>query len=300
MEKKWDPLDTILNANSKALSATEYLNSAKNTDSVISVDTDKVIRWEFKDRPENELGDIDALADTFKTVGQQQPCIMRKSKKHPGKYELIVGERRWKAAEKAKLPLKAIVKDFDDKTAALVQAIENEKRKDISEFSKGMSYANKIDNGILTQKDLIDILHISKQQISRLLSYSKIPEALRLAIGDFRKVSSRTAYELSRLSKKSEQHLNILIEMADHIRDGTYGAKKVQQELERRLEKNENILNENRSITDDDGRALFTWKINTGIPSIHFSKDVANIIMSDLQLNEIIDEIKECIMKRVK
>lgn len=268
---------------------------------IIEVDVSDIIRWKFKDRPENELGNIDELAETFKSVGQQQPCILRVSKEYPEKYELIVGERRWRAAEKAGLKLKAVVQDINDNTAALIQAIENEKRSDISDFAKGMSYADKIENGLLTQKDLIDILHISKQQVSRLLSYKRIPESLFNAIDDFRKVSARTANELARLASKGEDYLQILIEIADRIRDGKYGYESIIREVDKRLSKKESILSTNKKIIGIDGRHLFTWRLdNNGSPSIHFPRDFMNLISRNIiSFDDLTQDIKECISKKI-
>ena len=126
MIKKWeDPIDRLLRADGKARTIKDHFDEIErfDRDSVLSIDVDKIIRWKYKDRPENELGDIDDLAETFKSVGQQQPCIVRKLHGTAGKYELLVGERRWKAAEKAGLQLKCIIKEIDDKTATLIQVL---------------------------------------------------------------------------------------------------------------------------------------------------------------------------------
>ena len=318
MVKKWlDPLDRLLEADEKSRSVKDYLqnpnpsNDNKNSLSrespsanetvVIDIDVKKIVRWKYKDRPENELGNIDELAETFRTVGQQQPCILRVSQEIPGKYELIVGERRWKAAEKAGLKLKAIVQSFDDKTAALIQAVENEKRSDISEFAKGMSYADKIENNLITQKDLTDILSISKQQVTRLLSYKKIPELLFNTIEDFRKVSARTAYELARLASKSEEHLQALISMAEHIRDGKYGQKRIEKELEKALSSKTEVIQSNKKIIGVDGRHLFTWRLdNNSAPSIHFPKDITSLLnKNSIDFDELTLEFKECIERKI-
>ena len=226
---------------------------------------------------------------------------MRVSQEIPGKYELIVGERRWKAAEKAGLKLKAIVQSFDDKTAALIQAVENEKRSDISEFAKGMSYADKIENNLITQKDLTDILSISKQQVTRLLSYKKIPELLFNTIEDFRKVSARTAYELARLASKSEEHLQALISMAEHIRDGKYGQKRIEKELEKALSSKTEVIQSNKKIIGVDGRHLFTWRLdNNSAPSIHFPKDITSLLnKNSIDFDELTLEFKECIERKI-
>lgn len=272
-----------------------------NSVSIKEIDTKNIIRWKYKDRPENELGNIQELADTFKLVGQQQPCILRSSKEFPGKYELIVGERRWRSAEIAGLKLKAVIEEMDDKKAALIQAIENEKRTDLSEYAKGMSFANKINQGLITQRDIIEILGITKQQVTRLLSYSKIPKKLFDAIEDFRKVSSRTAYELCRLSNKSEMYLSALIEMSEDIRSGEFGQKKIEKELEKKLTKKNSILITNKKITSNDGRHIFTWRLdNNETPSIHFPKDIIKLLHENIiNFDELTMEFKECITRKL-
>jgi ParB family chromosome partitioning protein len=315
MKKKWaDPLDRLLEADEKARTVTDYLKSAiienpsKNGnetiskfDKIVEIETNNIIRWEFKDRPENELGDILELAETFKSIGQQQPCILRYSSKEPGKYELIVGERRWRAAEAAKLKLKAIIHNLDDNTASLIQAVENEKRTDISEFAKGMSYSDKIEKGLLSQKDLTNILNISKQQVTRLLSYKKIPSLLFETIKDFRKVSSRTAYEISRLANKSEENLAFLIEMSEKIRDGKYGAATIEKELHKRLKNKEMVLASKKKIKGTDGRHLFTWRLdNNSSPSMHFPQDILDLIYENIiNFEELTEEFKKCIEKKL-
>src|SRR4051812_20437328 len=70
------------------------------------VDPDNIVNWKYSDRPEFELGNIEALANEFTTIGQQQPCIVRPIEHKDNFYELLVGERRWRAAKEAKIKLK--------------------------------------------------------------------------------------------------------------------------------------------------------------------------------------------------
>ena len=91
---------------------------------------------------------------------------------------------------------------------------------------------NEIEKGILAQKDLIDILGISKQQVSRLLSFRRIPTNLTEAIGDLRKISARTSEELCRLSSKGSKYLNVLIDIAPDIATCKYGHKSLKKEID--------------------------------------------------------------------
>jgi len=276
------------------------VDANKSSGIILDIDTNDIIRWKYKDRPENELGDIDELAETFKSVGQQQPCILRVSKEHQGKYELIIGERRWRAAEKAGLKLKAVVQDINDKTAALIQAIENEKRSDISEFAKGMSYSDKIEKGLLIQKDLTEILHISKQQVSRLLSFKKIPAPLFSALNDLSKISARTAEELVRLASKGNDYLNALIDLAPKISTGKFGGNSILKEVTNRINQIKSKPT-NQKVLSKDGRHLFTWRLdNNSAPSIHFPKDIIQLLNTDtIKFDELTQEFKECIAKKL-
>lgn len=286
----------------KPLNHIANLEKQQTTFALKEVDPKTIRRWSEKDRPENELGNIQDLAKSFKQVGQQVPCIVRPIiNDNLYKYELIAGECRWKAADLAKLPLKVIVQDMDDHKAALIQAVENEKRTDLSEYAKGMSYANKIEKGILAQKDLIDILGISKQQVSRLLSFRRIPANLTEAIGDLRKISARTSEELCRLSSKGFKYLNILIDIAPDIATGKYGHKSLKKEIDKRLNNTTQQKTTNNKVIDADGRHLFTWRLdNNATPSIHFPKDILKL-MSDgvLDKEQFTEELKGWISKRL-
>tara|TARA_R110002167_G_scaffold93474_7_gene250506 strand:- start:16536 stop:17474 length:939 start_codon:yes stop_codon:yes gene_type:complete len=273
----------------------------KSTEFVIhEIDTNKISRWKYKDRPLTELGDIQALADELKQIGQQQPCIVRPLSSD--KYELIVGERRWLAAQHAGLKLKAVIKAIDDNTSALIQAAENESRLDLTDFSKGMSLARLIENKIITQKDLQEKLGKSKQQVSRLLSFSRINKEVFESINDFSKVSARTAYEISRLSNKGDDYVSALIKISIKISSGKFGASKIIAEIDKMLSSENVNPSKGKKIYDPEGRHLFTWRTdNNSMPSVHFPADIAKLIHdSKIDLDQLNDGIKNEIYKQLR
>ena len=295
--RSWD-----LGGDHSTLPSTENSNHEPQ---ITKMSTDLIIRWDLKDRPSNEMGDIESLAKSFKDVGQQQPCIVRPSKEFSGKYELIAGERRFEAAKIANLNLQVVIKDLSDNEAALIQAVENEKRDSLSDYARGMSYADKIEKGIITQNDLTKILGISKQQVSRLLSFSKIPEPIFKAIEDFRLVSSKTAQEIVRLSKKGESYIELLIEISPKIKTGKYGYESINKYVQNklkvargRLEKQTDL---NTKIVNNDGRHLFTWRLdNNSVPSIHFPRDIIKLSEDGkLNLDDLTEEIKKWLSERL-
>lgn len=243
----------------------------------IEINPSDIVKWAYKDRPENELGDLEEFAQTLKTIGQLQPGIVRPSKIPDKKYELIVGERRWLACKIAGIPFQAKVVEYSDSLAGLAQAIENEKRKDLSDYAKGMSYANKIKAGIFTQSDLIERLGKSKQDVSRLLAYKDIPSELVEAIGDMRKVSPYTAELLKSLCRKHPENTALLIKFAESIAKGV-GVSSVNNYI-KKAKLNSIEFENNEKVFSTDGRHLFTWrKDGNGQRSISFPKDIRELI----------------------
>lgn len=98
-----------------------------------------------------------------------------------------------------------------------------------------MSYANKISEGILTVKDLQESLAISKLDISRLLSFSRMDKDICNSIKDFTNVSSRTAAEVNRMANKGEKYKDIIISLSDKISKGSIGARSLERMIENRL-----------------------------------------------------------------
>lgn len=274
-------------------------SSTSSPTQVIELEPSCIIRWEHKDRPSNELGDIEDLAKSMKEIGQQQPCIVRKLTNSQNKFELIVGERRWRASQLIGTKLKVLVHSLDNKTASLVQVVENEHRKGLSDYAKGMSYANKIELGYITQTELSYLLGVSKQQITKLLSFKKIPQPLLDSIKDFRKVSARTAYELVRISKKSDQHLQALISLADKIREGIYGHNSIIREVALFLDNNPKVSNSNKKVVSYNGKHIFTWRLNSSsVPSIHFPQDVIQALKkNDADLSDFTKVLLEYIKR---
>lgn len=210
-----------------------------NKDKITKINPKDIIKWEYKDRLENEMGDIDDLVNSIKNNQQQVPCIVRPKE---NKYELIAGERRWIACTKLDVDMLCIVKDINDMEASIIQALENEKREGLSDYAKGMSYADKISKGILVTQDIVFNLGISKLDVSRLLAFSKIDSDVSEKVKDFSKVSSRTAAEINRMTNKGDAHKEIILSLADKIRDGKIGSTSLAKYIESKLKPKEEPL----------------------------------------------------------
>lgn len=248
MSKKWaDPIDKLLAADQKAKSlnksALDLVNakSIGQVDKIVTLDPIQISLWKYKDRPANELGDLNLLAKKLVEIGQQQPCIVRPHKEKKGKFELIAGERRWRASKIANINLKVIIKDLDDHEASLVQEEENYSTP-LSDYARGMHYSRIMEDNIITFTQLTEKLGISKQKLSRLLSFSQIPSDVVSAIGDMSRISAGTAEKIKQLCNKGIEYKERIIWLSDKIREKELGHEKLNLLVERHLnnEKNNN------------------------------------------------------------
>ena len=107
---------------------------------------------------------LQELSDSIKVHGVIQPLVLRKV---GNKYEIIAGERRYKASCMAGLKkVPAIVREMTDNESAEVALIENVQRKNLSSIEEAQSYRNLLDRGYLTQEELAQKLGVSQSTIA--------------------------------------------------------------------------------------------------------------------------------------
>lgn len=276
-------LDTM-NAYSKAFTKEfmPHLTSKNETvlNQLISLDPNDCILWRFSDRPSDELGDIDSLARSLKEHGQQEPILVRENQqKTQHAYEIIFGNRRWRAAQIAKVPLIAICKVLSDQQAALFQKEENENRKELSDYARAMSYRSQIDGGVFkNESELSKTLGISKQALNDLMAYLRVPEELRESISNYKSLSKKMVTKLAALSKDSDI-LDVLLHLAPKISDNSVTTstidKHIQSFLSPGLKKNRVSAQLTYEKKDDRGRVVFKTKHHdNGDVSVHLNRGI--------------------------
>ncbi|WP_158972367.1 plasmid partitioning protein RepB [Chachezhania sediminis] len=127
--------------------------------------------------------DLDALVDSIRDYGQQVPVLLRFSPNYEGRYEVVYGRRRVQALKRLKQPVKAMIRDLQDRELIIAQGQENAARKDLS-FIEKANFARQMVALGFERKVVCDALHIDKTVISRMLKVTEdLPESLIRAIG---------------------------------------------------------------------------------------------------------------------
>lgn len=192
---------------------------------------EKIRLWQFADRPENEMGDMDDLADSIKMHGQQVPALVRR--KGDG-FELIFGNRRWRACSQLKIDLLCrIVPNLDDKTAAALQTLENLDRQDLSDYARALSFKKMLENKVFdTELQLSENLRIPRATVNDILSYTRLPHDVAIQLKDIHKISRRLVVKLTSIAKNSNNAI-YLFDLIQKINSGEVTSTNIDSAFEK-------------------------------------------------------------------
>ena len=126
------------------------------------------------------MAELDELAESIKANGILQPILVRPLTKGGSTFEIIAGERRWRASQIAKIhEVPVIVRDFDDETALGVAMIENLQRSDLNLIEEAEGYRALMHNFQYTQEKLSSQLGKSRSHIANVLRILSLPKYVR-------------------------------------------------------------------------------------------------------------------------
>lgn len=146
----------------------------------------KMVPIEFvrpgKYQPRHRVNDeeMQGLAQSVAEKGILQPIVVRRSPENPNDYEIIAGERRWRAAQIAKLhEVPVVIKDLTDAEALEIALVENLQRQDLSPLEEGEGYRRLMDEFSHTQEQMAKVLGKSRSHVANTLRLLALPESVK-------------------------------------------------------------------------------------------------------------------------
>ena len=149
------------------LDETTRVDESNKADGLVELDIDRIQRGKFQPRTVFDQESLQELADSIGVQGIVQPVIVRPEGNH---YELVAGERRWRAAQLAGLQkIPAVIRELDARSAAAIALIENIQREDLNPLDEAQAFLRLIEEFDLTHQQVADSIGRSRASVSNLL-----------------------------------------------------------------------------------------------------------------------------------
>ena len=130
-----------------------------------------------------EQDGLQELAASMRQQGIVQPILVRPNPDKPSRYQIIAGERRWRAAQIAQLhEIPALIRDMSDKDASEIALIENIQRRDLHVIEEAQAYQTLLEMHGYTQQELSEIIGKSRPHITNLMRLLTLPEAVQMMV----------------------------------------------------------------------------------------------------------------------
>ncbi|MGZ9585966.1 nucleoid occlusion protein [Paenibacillus marinisediminis] len=169
------------------------LADRSTSDEVKQLPVHEIVTSPYQPRTVFDDERIEELAQTIKTHGIIQPIVVRIRE---GKYEIIAGERRYRAVKKLGMEtIPAIIREINDSQAASIALIENLQREGLTSIEEAVAYSKLIELHQLTQESLAQRLGKSQSTIANKIRLLQLPDEVKQALID-RKISERHARAL--------------------------------------------------------------------------------------------------------
>lgn len=226
--------------------------------------------------------ELQSLANSIKELGLLQPIIVRSSGES-NQYEIISGERRYRAFQLLEKPyIDCIVMDATDEKNSLLALAENINREDLTDYEIAKSVIA-FKNGFSNKSEYANTLGISRQDLYRLLSFEKLPLEIQQRLDNSPTLlTAKTAEQIGQFIKNndiaSEKMVEILNEVLDLVLTEGLKQNSILNEIEIRVKGNKgnNIKNGNRTVKifAIDGKKVGQIKKNLNKTTIEFSNDI--------------------------
>ncbi|KKB75146.1 MULTISPECIES: nucleoid occlusion protein [Bacillus] len=255
-----------------------------NKEEIQDIPVGDIIPNRFQPRTIFSEEKIQELAATIHTHGIIQPIVVRKTEQE-GKYELIAGERRWRAVQTLnweKVP--AIIKDFSDTETASVALIENLQREELSSIEEAHAYARLLELHDLTQEALAQRLGKGQSTIANKLRLLKLPAEVQEAILK-KEISERHARALIPLKQPELQ-----IKLLNEVIEKSLNVKQTEDRVVKMLEQDKRKPKPKRKAYSRDARIA----MNTIRQSLSMVED------SGVKLNTEEEEFEEYIQFTIR
>jgi len=238
-------------------------------------------RGTYQPRVHFEPEALQELAESIKAQGVIQPIVVRPIS--AGKFELIAGERRWRASQLAGLhEIPAVVKELNDQSAAAISLIENIQRENLNPLEESRALQRLIDEFDMTHQQVAEAVSRSRASVTNLLRLKDLNEDVKLLV-DERKIDMGHARALLALSGAEQSVL------ANKAADQGWSVRETEKQVKRQLNPSPKVSESSASIDPDIKRLQEQVSERLGAPVNvqHKSNGKGKLVINYSSLDEL-------------
>jgi len=238
-------------------------------------------RGTYQPRVHFEPEALQELADSIKAQGVIQPIVVRPIS--AGKFELIAGERRWRASQIAGLhEIPAVVKELNDQSAAAISLIENIQRENLNPLEESRALQRLIDEFEMTHQQVAEAVSRSRASVTNLLRLKDLNEDVKLLV-DERKIDMGHARALLALSGGEQSAL------ANKAADQGWSVRETEKQVKRQLNPPPKVSESSASIDPDIKRLQeqVSERLGSPVNVQHKSNGKGKLVINYSSLDEL-------------
>ncbi len=178
-------LSALMGDDIPVLNQNEKQRSEDLLDKIVMVMLDALVPSPFQPRRVFDESALNDLVESIREKGVLQPLLVRPNPQKKEGYEIIAGERRFRASQKAGLTqVPVIIKNFDDKAALEVALIENLQREDLNAIEEAEAYVRLLDEFKYTQEELSRVVGKSRSYVANMMRLLELPESIKKMLSE--------------------------------------------------------------------------------------------------------------------
>lgn len=223
-------LDALLTPKKAPVTAEEVQHDTENTGdgSLRVIAIDKLTPGKYQPRKDMSEEALEELASSIKSQGIIQPIVVRKT--NDDNFEIIAGERRWRAAKLAKLSeIPCLIKDVPDESAVAIALIENIQREDLNAMEEAVALQRLMNEFDLTHQAVADAVGKSRAAVSNLLRLNSLTDDVKTLLehGDIEMGHARALLPVE--DKKQAELAHIVVDKGLTVRETEALVKKADE-----------------------------------------------------------------------
>lgn len=249
--------------------------SIEDAQTVLELDVRQIDPSFVADRLEG-AGGLEELTELIREHGQQVPILVRRHPDNPGRYQIVYGHRRWKAAKALGRPVRALVKPLTDEELVVAQGQENSARADLTFIERAL-FAVALEDRGFGRPTIMAALSVDKFGLSKLIgSVTRIPRDVIEAIGPATRIG-RDKWQSMAAALEQDGALETARDLATSWAGSTKSADEKFQELVRALKPSSPADDLRRAPTfkNGAGRDVAVLREATGFSNVRIDKRAA-------------------------